>query len=382
MAALYTDKIEIVLGDSSYTDWTSPGTVVSDDSVGTIAWSDPSNATASDNSYADAFYDSEYAYGLVDYVVKLVDESGDVVGNNKATDTNLDTSDTYRIYGGSDDLWGGTWSDTDVNDSDFGVVFQVSIEYLSDTYTEYLKATDFDLSIPSGATIDGIEVRVEQKYVYTEPNLPPPPAPPTEGSYNIYIDHIQIRVSYTESSGTEADSERSLYLEGYDTNNSERGLYTQGYLTNNSERSLYIDGFVSDLYSRESASDLESDDSVLTTQFSEQDYTDVGTDNDTYVDLQGTAQYMKFLFQEVNDNETNEQKFDITWKGKSSLAPSSATVYLQIYNRTDEIWETLDSDNSSSADTKFTLSGTQSTDLSDYYDENYIISARVYQEVI
>jgi hypothetical protein len=180
---------------------------------------------------------------------------------------------------------------------------------------------------------------------------------------------------------TDDDSERSLYLEGYDTNNSERGLYTQGYLTNSSERGLYTEGYVSNLYSRESASDLETDDTVLTTQFSEQDYTDVGTDNDTYVDLQGTAQYMKFLFKEVNDNETNEQKFDITWKGKSSLAPSSATVYLQVYNRTDEVWENLDSDNSSSSDTKFTLSGTQSTDLSDYYDENYLISCRVYQQV-
>ena len=108
----------------------------------------------------------------------------------------------------------------------------------------------------------------------------------------------------------------------------------------------------------------------------------MATDDNNYVDLKGTAQYMKLLFKEYNENESSEQKFDITWKGKSSLAPSSSPVYLQVYNRTTEFWEDLDSDDSSSANTKFTLTGTKSTNLSDYYDDNYVISVRVYQEII
>ena len=141
-----------------------------------------------------------------------------------------------------------------------------------------------------------------------------------------------------------------------------------------------MQGFADDFYSRESADDLESNDATLETTFSEQDYTDVENDDNVYVDLNGTAQYMKFLFKEFNENESNTQKFTITWRGKSSLAPSSAAVYLQVYNRTSGQWETLDSDSSSPANTKFTLEGSKATNLSDYYDEHYVISVRVYQE--
>lgn len=184
------------------------------------------------------------------------------------------------------------------------------------------------------------------------------------------------------SASSTGDSQRNLYLGGCDTSNSERGLYISGFDTSNSGRSLYMQGFADDFYSRESADDLESNDTPLATTFSEQDYTDVESDDNVYVDLQGTARYMKFLFKEFNENETNEQKFTITWRGKSSLAPSSAAVYLQVYNRTSGQWETLDSDSSSPANTKFTLEGSKATNLSDYYDEHYVISVRVYQDVM
>jgi len=182
------------------------------------------------------------------------------------------------------------------------------------------------------------------------------------------------------SASSTGDSQRNLYLGGCDTSNSERGLYISGFDTSNSGRSLYMQGFADDFYSRESADDLESNDTTLATTFSEQDYTDVENDDNVYVDLQGTARYMKFLFKEFNENESNTQKFTITWKGKSSVAPSSSTVYLQVYNRTLGQWETLASNNTSPANTKFTLTGTQPTNLEDYYDANYVISVRVYQD--
>ena len=195
----------------------------------------------------------------------------------------------------------------------------------------------------------------------------------------LYLNYVQS-TSYVKTLGTQANLIRGLYIKGYSTGNSNMGLYTQGYLTNSSERGLYIEGFVRDFYSRESASDLESDDTALATTFSEQDYTDVESDDNVYVDLQGTARYMKFLFREFNENKSGTQKFTITWKGKSSVAPSTSPVYLQVYNRTLEQWETLASNNTSPANTKFTLTGTQSTNLGDYYDSNYVISVRVYQD--
>lgn len=319
----------------SDTGWKSPGTVVSDNAVGIKTWSNPSNAKVSDNNYANILWNP---LGLLwDYTVKLVDESGSVVGDNKSNVTELDSSDTYRVYGGSSDDWGGTWSDTDINDSDFGVVFQITEDDLGTPwiFSEYLKATNFGFSIPSGATIDGIEVRVEQKVHIVEDSDPPPPEEPVEGYTEAHVDHIQIRVYYTEEGGKH--------------------------------------------YSRESDNTLGTDDSNLATIFSEQEYTDVGTDNDTYVDLVGTQQYFEFLFKEPNDNSTDS--FRITWKGKSSVAPSSYPVYLQIYNRTTTSWTTLTSNNSASANTKFTLTHDITTSMSDYYDANHVISARVYQDI-
>ena len=65
---------------------------------------------------------------------------------------------------------------------------------------------------------------------------------------------------------------------------------------------------------------------------------------------------------------------------KTSIAPSISTVYLQIYNRNSDEWETLDSNNITIADTKFTLNGTQSSNLSYYYDEDYFVIHRIYQK--
>lgn len=181
-------------------------------------------------------------------------------------------------------------------------------------------------------------------------------------------------------SGTDASSERGLYTKGKNTGSSERGLYTKGYLASSSERNLYLEGDISPLYSKESSSSLKTNDTNLANIFTQQEYTDVTTDNDTYVDLVGTHEYFQFLFKEPNNNSTDD--FRITWKGKSTVAPSSHTVYLQIYNRTTSTWTNLTSNNSASANTKFTLTYDVTTGMSDYYDANHVISARIYQDVV
>jgi hypothetical protein len=68
----------------------------------------------------------------------------------------------------------------------------------------------------------------------------------------------------------------------------------------------------------------------------------------------------------------------IEWEGQTNCAPSFSTVYLQIYNRNSSSWETVDSDNSSSADTDFTLTADIAS-LTNYKDGNAMISCRVYQ---
>jgi hypothetical protein len=172
----------------SDTGWKSPGTVVSDDSVGTTAWSNPSNATASDDNYAvtshmffNEIYYTEYlkatnfGFGIpsgstIDGIevgiemlgsydmgdspeeseIKIVKSDGTVGATNKSTGASIEGEAVFS-YGGSSDKWGETWSASDINDTDFGVVF-------------------------SGLTN---------------------PDPTGQG---IYVDHIQIKVYYTESS--------------------------------------------------------------------------------------------------------------------------------------------------------------------------------------
>jgi hypothetical protein len=147
----------------SDTGWVSPGTVVNDSSVGTDAWSNPDNAKTSNNSRAEflssfppgtSYYLKATNFGLsvpagatIDGIevqveklaeladdvseenVKLIDELGTAVGDNKAKGGYWSTSEGYVTYGGSSDLWSNTWSETDVNDSDFGVAINVTAEY-------------------------------------------------------------------------------------------------------------------------------------------------------------------------------------------------------------------------------------------------------------
>ncbi len=135
----------------------SPGTVEDKAGVGTKAWENPSNAKASDNAYATC----ELGSGVVSHyltatnlafalpegatvlgIVPSFERSAAVVAGNarvrdeqvrivkagaikgtvdKALPVYWPQSDGAQSYGGSDDLWGQTWTPSDINSSGFGV---------------------------------------------------------------------------------------------------------------------------------------------------------------------------------------------------------------------------------------------------------------------
>lgn len=137
------------------------GTVTNNSSIGTIAWSGSGNISTSNNSYASASIalgvfssaTSNYMWannfgftiptgavicGVVvqversagglglgssisDQTVRLV-QGGSIVGNNKAIGTAWGGSDATVSYGASNDLWGSTWTASDFNASNFGLV--------------------------------------------------------------------------------------------------------------------------------------------------------------------------------------------------------------------------------------------------------------------
>ena len=131
------------------------GTFADDATVGSVAWSNPSNATGSNNGYATAVLNpGDYSHylkatgpgfsvsgtinGIVVAVERktsggIIDDSGGVYlikngtisGDNKASSTQWTTGDTYETYGSSSDLWGQTWTPGNINAADFGFVIAI-----------------------------------------------------------------------------------------------------------------------------------------------------------------------------------------------------------------------------------------------------------------
>lgn len=320
------------------TGWKSPGTV--DAATGyDNSWVNPDNVKVSDNSYSTVASGSYFQTTAMLYCTNFnfgIPAGNVVVGIEARVEgyisgSSFDCDMGLRINGSDD--WKGPTTEPSIGTTEQYYMYGGSSESWGGNYTtEDVNSSGFGCflrgNVPAGQTI--------------------------------YIDHIQMKVYYTPG------TIRGLYIKGKDTGYSVRGLY--------------LEGFAGTTYSRESSSSLGSDDTTLATVFSEADYTTVGTDDDNYVNLEGIQEYFQFLFKEKHTNNTDN--FKITWKGKSTLAPSVSTVYLQIYNRTTSTWTTLTSNNTASANTKFTLESTISSNLSDYYDSNYIISARVYQDVV
>ena len=130
-----------------------------DSTVGTASWSNVGNATTSNNVYASSenldgvttHYLKATNFGfsvpagstingiglqierhmsgsdITDSDVKIVKADGTIGTTDKASAVAWTTFlNAYYQYGGSSYLWGESWTSTDVNDSDFGVVLSVS----------------------------------------------------------------------------------------------------------------------------------------------------------------------------------------------------------------------------------------------------------------
>lgn len=149
---------------------------------------------------------------------------------------------------------------------------------------------------------------------------------------------------------------------------------------NNDTLELYFIETDNKIYSKESNAILSTDlpsDVNLTTLLTATGDSNVAIDDGIYEDQSATSEYSIFYFRNRGVNITDN--IVVTWKGKTDLAPSSSDVVLQIYNRATPGWETLDTDSTTGADTDFTLTGTISADMEDYYDDQLWVDCRVYQ---
>ena len=138
----------------------SPGAVFNDVSFGSVAWTTPANAQASDDAYAQAAPgagSSNYleatnfglaipASAIIDGIEVGIEKSatadsgpnfvadsrvrivkGGVVGStDRSNVAHWPLTDTIVIYGGPADLWGDTWTAADVNANGFGVAISAT----------------------------------------------------------------------------------------------------------------------------------------------------------------------------------------------------------------------------------------------------------------
>lgn len=136
----------------------SPGTLADDSSYGTVAWATPSNAGASDNAYATAsiaaapgtkshyLKATNFGFSLPsstingirvdveqvssslpsvrDSRVRIV-KGGTIGSTERGNLQNWPADDAYRSYGSFVDLWGLSWTHTDINNSGFGAAIAV-----------------------------------------------------------------------------------------------------------------------------------------------------------------------------------------------------------------------------------------------------------------
>ena len=183
----YTGEVYAVSRPVSVTG--SPSVCVNDNSNGsTYSWSSLGSVGASDNSYAQAngYNGSVTQYlkctgygfnipsgatitgivaGVQDYsqktfydqAVQLV-KGGTIQSTNYGTNSRFPNPEGYTYYGGNSDLWGNSWTTTDINSGNFGVAFAAQRGPYNSTDTAYVDYMPITVSytIPAGPTVVSI----------------------------------------------------------------------------------------------------------------------------------------------------------------------------------------------------------------------------------
>lgn len=168
----------------------SPGTVEDNSGTGTFAWSNPSNAKASDNTYAEVTLSTfgqqshylkatEFGFsipeaatiigisvaverrgnqsgasgGIYDTAAFIVKEGSVGTVNKRFGVKKWETVDTTAVYGGSTDLWGTTWTPAQINATNFGFALAVGYGGGPDIYTARVDAITITVYYTEGGTL-------------------------------------------------------------------------------------------------------------------------------------------------------------------------------------------------------------------------------------
>lgn len=108
-------------------------------------------------------------------------------------------------------------------------------------------------------------------------------------------------------------------------------------------------------------------------------YSNEAADDGDY-SIQYGSEYIVSNYQRTNTDNTGSPSF--TWMGRTTYDTRISPLLIQIYNVNSATWETLATINTRLADTDFSVTVTQSTNVSNYYDSLNQITFRSYQQVI
>lgn len=150
---------------------------------GTVAWLNPTRITANDGSFATALLTAAtsddligtgFGFGItgtdtingilleINYKdsvagrgneanVRLL-KAGTAAGTDKSTGASIPTTAATVSYGGAADLWGTTWTPSDINNANFGAAF-VAVGALADTVSvDFFRITVTSTSASTGST--------------------------------------------------------------------------------------------------------------------------------------------------------------------------------------------------------------------------------------
>jgi len=118
-------NIEAADGSNAVVSFINIATQNSDDLIGTgFGFSIPSTGVIDGIILEINYTDLSSSGGMTESFVRLL-KAGTAAGSNKSTGATLSPTPTTKTYGSSVDLWGTTWTPSDINNANFGAVFVV-----------------------------------------------------------------------------------------------------------------------------------------------------------------------------------------------------------------------------------------------------------------
>lgn len=119
---------------------------------------------------------------------------------------------------------------------------------------------------------------------------------------------------------------------------------------------------------------MPADDADLENDYTAQEILDVADDDAVRVNQSADSEYAIHQYK----NYVISPTIQLHWNGQTDIPPTTSTVVLQVYNQNTTTWETLDSDNTTGADTDFDLFG-DIADTTNYRNGSNVMSCRIYQ---